>query len=171
MYFRNILVRRYNSQLLQAARVSPPSKHALSFTPAAVKRLSALAQMGDSLKIKVSSGGCHGYQYDLHLLKLTEQLRLMATPSDEEPMVFFSLPFMKPSAEDMRSLARSLKTPEEKPVVKNDSPEVVVSIDELSLELLDKTALDFKQELIGSQFKIVGGNMKSSCGCGSSFDI
>ena len=182
MYWRNFVFKRYNSQLLQPLKVSPSSVHSISFTKPAIKRLSALAQMGDSLKIKVSSGGCHGYQYDLHLIKLSEQLKTMKTPEiDEEKLIFFELPFIKPSLEDLHSLTKSFNdvkvsieknaVPDPKLVENAAVPEVIVSIDDLSLELLDKTSLDFKQELIGSQFKIIGGNMKSSWGCGSSFDI
>ena len=48
----------------------------------------------------------------------------------------------------------------------------VVIMDEPSLELLKGSTVDFTTELIGSQFKIVGNpRAKSSCGCGTSFDI
>jgi iron-sulfur cluster assembly 2 len=48
----------------------------------------------------------------------------------------------------------------------------VVVMDEPSLELLKGSTVDFTTELIGSQFKIVGNpRAKSSCGCGTSFDI
>ena len=45
-------------------------------------------------------------------------------------------------------------------------------MDQASLELLQGSTVDFTQELIGSQFKIVGNpRASSSCGCGTSFDI
>lgn len=44
-------------------------------------------------------------------------------------------------------------------------------IDSKSLQILNGTNLTYTTELIGSSFKIEGGNMKSSCGCGSSFDV
>ena len=48
----------------------------------------------------------------------------------------------------------------------------VVVMDEPSLELLKGSTVDFTTELIGSQFKIVGNpRAKSSCGCGTSFDV
>ncbi len=47
-----------------------------------------------------------------------------------------------------------------------------VVMDQASLELLQGSTVDFTQELIGSQFKIVGNpRASSSCGCGTSFDI
>lgn len=177
MFLKNSIFKRFNTQLIKPLSVLPPTKHSIAFTEPAIKKLSALAQIGDSLRIKVSSGGCHGYQYDLLLMKLSEQLHNLKHPdSHEERLVFFTLPFMKPSADDLRSLAKSFKNvsdgvSEVSAPELDQTPEVLVSIDDLSLELLNNTTLDYKKELIGSQFKIVGGSMKSSCGCGSSFDI
>jgi len=49
-------------------------------------------------------------------------------------------------------------------------PKVVM--DEPSLELLKGSSIDYTMELIGSQFKVTGiPGAKSSCGCGTSFDI
>lgn len=49
--------------------------------------------------------------------------------------------------------------------------DVTVVVDEVSLELLDGSQIDYKQELIGSYFEINNPNASSSCGCGSSFAI
>jgi len=50
--------------------------------------------------------------------------------------------------------------------------EAKVVMDEASLDLLKGSTIDYTTELIGSQFKIVGNpRAKSSCGCGTSFDI
>lgn len=47
-----------------------------------------------------------------------------------------------------------------------------VVMDEPSLELLKGSKIDYSMELIGSQFKVTGiPGAKSSCGCGTSFDI
>lgn len=47
-----------------------------------------------------------------------------------------------------------------------------IVMDEPSLELLKGSQIDYTEELIGSQFKIVGNPAAtSSCGCGTSFDI
>lgn len=47
-----------------------------------------------------------------------------------------------------------------------------VVMDEPSLDLLKGSKIDYTMELIGSQFKVTGiPGAKSSCGCGTSFDI
>tara|TARA_Y100000996_G_C22544643_1_gene651326 strand:- start:1410 stop:1736 length:327 start_codon:yes stop_codon:yes gene_type:complete len=46
-----------------------------------------------------------------------------------------------------------------------------IIIDRNSLEFIDQSELDYKEELIGSTFSISNPNAKSSCGCGSSFSI
>ncbi|KAF2153702.1 hypothetical protein K461DRAFT_223728 [Myriangium duriaei CBS 260.36] len=53
-----------------------------------------------------------------------------------------------------------------------DGKEAKVVLDESSLELLKGSKIDYTMELIGSQFKVTGiPGAKSSCGCGTSFDI
>lgn len=44
-------------------------------------------------------------------------------------------------------------------------------IDEISLPLIDGSIIDFVEDLIGSQFKILNPNAASSCGCGMSFSV
>ena len=47
-----------------------------------------------------------------------------------------------------------------------------IILNEPSLRLLRGSSVDYTDELIGSQFKIVGNpRAKSSCGCGTSFDV
>ena len=48
---------------------------------------------------------------------------------------------------------------------------VGVIVDETSLELLDGSAIDYADELIGASFQIKNPNAKSSCGCGTSFSM
>jgi iron-sulfur cluster insertion protein len=48
---------------------------------------------------------------------------------------------------------------------------VSVVVDEVSLELLAGSQLDFVEDLIGSYFEVQNPNATSSCGCGSSFSI
>ncbi|OQO07931.1 hypothetical protein B0A48_06723 [Cryoendolithus antarcticus] len=53
-----------------------------------------------------------------------------------------------------------------------DGYKPTVVMDEPSLELLKGSSIDYTMELIGSQFKVTGiPGAKSSCGCGTSFDI
>lgn len=44
-------------------------------------------------------------------------------------------------------------------------------IDPLSLEFLDNSTIDYKNDLIGSFFTVLIPMSTSSCGCGSSFSI
>ena len=47
-----------------------------------------------------------------------------------------------------------------------------VVMDSASLELLKGSTVDFIEDLMGSRFEVVGNpRAKSSCGCGTSFDI
>lgn len=46
-----------------------------------------------------------------------------------------------------------------------------VLIDNVSLELLKDSELDWVDELIGASFQIKNPNAKSSCGCGTSFSV
>lgn len=44
-------------------------------------------------------------------------------------------------------------------------------VDPVSQPLLAGSLIDYVDELVGSQFKILNPNAKSSCGCGISFSI
>jgi iron-sulfur cluster insertion protein len=44
-------------------------------------------------------------------------------------------------------------------------------IDEVSAPLLSGSIIDYVEDLVGSQFKILNPNAKSSCGCGVSFSL
>ncbi len=48
---------------------------------------------------------------------------------------------------------------------------VRVVVDEVSLQLLAGSEVDFVEDLIGSYFQVNNPNAASSCGCGSSFSI
>jgi iron-sulfur cluster insertion protein len=48
---------------------------------------------------------------------------------------------------------------------------VGVLIDEVSLELLKGSQLDYVEDLIGSYFAVKNPNASSTCGCGSSFSM
>ena len=43
--------------------------------------------------------------------------------------------------------------------------------DETSLSILKGSLLDYVEDLMGSSFRIVNPNAKSSCGCGNSFSV
>ena len=44
-------------------------------------------------------------------------------------------------------------------------------IDEMSLDLLNGSEIDFVEDLMGASFRINNPNATSSCGCGTSFAI
>ncbi|ETN42989.1 uncharacterized protein HMPREF1541_02147 [Cyphellophora europaea CBS 101466] len=95
------------------------------------------------LRVTVTSGGCHGFQYMMSL-----------EPADKIDPAEDTV-FAVDVGGDMGEAGKA---------------EVVM--DEPSLELLTGSTVDFVTELIGSQFKIVGNpKASSSCGCGTSFDI
>ena len=53
----------------------------------------------------------------------------------------------------------------------NNGAGVRVVIDNMSLELLGGSKLDFVQELIGNYFQVSNPNATASCGCGTSFAL
>lgn len=54
-------------------------------------------------------------------------------------------------------------------VFERDGAKVV--IDEVSLELLGGSMVDFVEDLMGAYFRIENPNATASCGCGTSFSI
>ena len=52
-----------------------------------------------------------------------------------------------------------------------DFNDLKVLIDKNSMEFIDQSELDYKEEMIGSSFSITNPKVKNSCGCGSSFSI
>ena len=46
-----------------------------------------------------------------------------------------------------------------------------VLVDPVSLTYLTGSQIDFVDELIGSQFKVLNPNAAASCGCGTSFSL
>jgi iron-sulfur cluster insertion protein len=49
--------------------------------------------------------------------------------------------------------------------------EFKVLIDVMSMQYLQGASIDYKEELMGSQFVIKNPNAQSTCGCGSSFSV
>ena len=48
---------------------------------------------------------------------------------------------------------------------------VTAVIDEVSLDLLAGSEIDYVEELVGASFQVKNPNAASSCGCGASFSI
>lgn len=115
------------------------------------QRLSQIAAKDQNpnlaLRITVESGGCHGFQYLMKLITLPERNTAEWSSIVGEDDTIFQ--FLEEGNESAR-----------------------IVLDEPSLDLLKGSKVDFTQELIGSQFKIVDNPYaSSSCGCGTSFDI
>ncbi|KAL2443850.1 hypothetical protein ABEF95_013700 [Exophiala dermatitidis] len=126
---------------------APPQKNTLT------QSSTSSGSENQHLRVTVTSGGCHGFQY---LMSLED-----ASKIDPEEDTVFSF------------AAEKNTTKEEKGVGQGQGQgQAKVVMDQPSLELLKGSTVDFTTELIGSQFKIVGNpRATSSCGCGTSFDI
>lgn len=48
---------------------------------------------------------------------------------------------------------------------------VRVLVDEVSLQYMSGSEIDYAEELIGAAFKITNPNATASCGCGTSFSV
>ena len=48
---------------------------------------------------------------------------------------------------------------------------VTVLVDSMSMQYLAGSTIDYKEELMGSQFSINNPNSTGKCGCGSSFSV
>jgi iron-sulfur cluster insertion protein len=48
---------------------------------------------------------------------------------------------------------------------------VTVVVDDVSLDLLNGSEVDFVEDLMGAAFQIKNPNAASSCGCGNSFSV
>ena len=52
-----------------------------------------------------------------------------------------------------------------------EKPGVVILVDSMSMTYLTGAEIDYKEELMGSQFTIKNPNATTTCGCGSSFGV
>jgi iron-sulfur cluster insertion protein len=44
-------------------------------------------------------------------------------------------------------------------------------VDSMSSQYLQGSTVDYKEDLMGAEFKIINPNAQTSCGCGSSFSV
>lgn len=119
----------------------------INITPRAANRLQSISENDNNpdlaLRVAVESGGCHGFQYLMSLVNISDI-------DTSEDTLF-----------ENEDVAKKTGTYKAK-----------VVMDEPSLELLSGSSIDYTMELIGSQFKVTGiPGAKSSCGCGTSFDV
>ncbi|KAJ5542316.1 FeS cluster insertion protein [Penicillium sp. DV-2018c] len=130
----------------------------LTISPRAIERLREITDPSSApsatkennpyhhLRITVTSGGCHGFQY---MMSLEGSDKI----DPEEDTIF------EGEADSSEGASGS-------------AGEAKVVMDEPSLELLHGSTVDYTTELIGSQFKIVDNpRATSNCGCGTSFDV
>ncbi|KAJ5787759.1 FeS cluster insertion protein [Penicillium paradoxum] len=130
----------------------------MAISPRAIERLREITDPSSSpstmkeenpyhhLRITVTSGGCHGFQYMMSLEG--------ASKIDPEEDTIFE------------------GEPEASEAASESAGEALIVMDEPSLELLHGSTVDYTTELIGSQFKIVDNpRATSNCGCGTSFDV
>ncbi|GMM30952.1 Isa2 protein [Martiniozyma asiatica (nom. inval.)] len=111
----------------------------LAITAKAAEKLNLLAQKENNptlaLRLSVSSGGCHGFQYNMEITN-----KETYKPDDGDSL------FIRDGA--------------------------TVIADKDTLEMMRDSKIDYVKELIGEGFKVVESPLaKSSCGCGSSFDV
>jgi iron-sulfur cluster insertion protein len=52
-----------------------------------------------------------------------------------------------------------------------EKPGMTVLVDAMSMQYLQGSTIDYKEELMGSSFVIKNPNASGSCGCGSSFSV
>jgi len=129
-----------NDMTIEISEKAAKRLRQITTTPQKRNSLASSSAPESHLRVTVTSGGCHGFQY-LMSLEPAEKI------DPEEDTIFAS-------GEDAG----------------DGHAEVVM--DSASLELLKGSTIDYTTELIGSQFKIMGNpRAKSSCGCGTSFDI
>jgi iron-sulfur cluster assembly accessory protein len=60
------------------------------------------------------------------------------------------------------------RNPDDVTVEKNGA---IVLVDQLSLQYMGGSELDYVEDLIGSAFKIVNPHAVAACGCGTSFSV
>lgn len=132
----------FAAQRLRQITSAPPQRNTLT--------RSSPTPQESHLRVTVTAGGCHGFQY---LMSLEDSSKI-----DKDEDTIFSAD--GPTANGGGSGGSG------------SGGKAQVVLDQASLELLKGSTIDFTTELIGSQFKIVGNpRAKSSCGCGTSFDV
>lgn len=137
-----------------------------------------------ALRVKVESGGCHGFQYLMSLITLPKKFSgatfahegqnpLLSGSSDHSqenpPQNFISSHLID---SDKEKTEKTSLSEDDTVFLADDGSGVKVVMNKSSLEILKGSKIDYTMELIGSQFKIVDNpSIISSCGCGTSFDI
>lgn len=157
-------------QIIKPVRIiNQPLGSEILISERAFKRLADIyRESQEVLKVAVESGGCHGFQYNMTLIPNAQvEKEIIELEKGKESAVPVHESAKEEDSDDFDEEFEDNK--DVIFVLPEDGGKVVV--DENSLKILNKTTLTYSTELIGSTFKIAGGKMKSSCGCGSSFDV
>ncbi|OGN05712.1 MAG: [Fe-S]-binding protein [Candidatus Yanofskybacteria bacterium RIFCSPHIGHO2_01_FULL_44_17] len=114
----------------------------ITMTPTAInKAISAISNSAaEGLRISVEGGGCSGFQYKMSLLEPGERPTLLDKIHEFEGQA-----------------------------PHGSSAKIKVFIDQASLLYLDGCEIDYVESLEASGFKFNNPNVKSTCGCGASF--
>ncbi|MBP9722609.1 MAG: iron-sulfur cluster insertion protein ErpA [Gammaproteobacteria bacterium] len=96
-----------------------------------------------NLRLYITGGGCSGFQYGFAFDENINPDDLVVTKDYDNPS--------NPN--------------------NNQLNQVKLVIDPLSLQYLESSEVDYKEDLQGSQFVIRNPNAKTTCGCGSSFAL
>ncbi|CAL8119898.1 unnamed protein product [Orchesella dallaii] len=119
-------------------------KGTLQVSDACKKRLKEILDKGSFLRVSVEGGGCSGFQYKFNIEKD------LGLGSDD-------VVIHKEQGESGGSAT---------------STSALVVIDELSLDLIQGSTLDYETELIRSTFRIVNNpHAEQGCSCGASFNM
>lgn len=107
-----------------------------------------------ALRVQVTTGGCHGFQYLLSLVTIPPKDTAEWSKAVNEDDIIFQF---SPDQGETESLS-------------SNAPKVILN--EPSLDMLKGSKVDYTMELIGSQFKIIDNPFAAaSCGCGTSFHV
>lgn len=115
-------------------------------TEAAVAKIWALMQEEENFQLKlrvyVIGGGCSGFQYGFafeEAVKAHDHLVTRSVPA---------------TCQDTQNVAEQ---------------QVTLIVDPISLQYLEGSEIDYREDIEGEQFIIRNPNAKTTCGCGSSF--
>ena len=149
----------------QAIQESLQDNNSIRVTPSAINQILHLAQKKqpanpDSiyLRVYVDAGGCSGFQYKFELENIDDPETGIDT--NEDVVINASIKESNSSSD------------QEKNLVNHDVVSSKVVIDEVSLNYIKGSTVDYVREMIRSSFAIVGNpQSESACGCGSSFAV
>jgi len=133
--------------LRQNPGYDPPSKNfMLTFTPAAIEKAKAIlaktGKEGAAIRLGVKGGGCSGFSYEM--VRVHPAAGVVCDTEEGE---------ISPDWDRM------------------EFDGLTVYMDQMSAMYLEGTEVDYVEQMDGSGFKFNNPNVKTTCGCGSSFTV